>query len=259
MNVFCSFIFLFLFFYFLFFSFFFFVSFFLSFFFYFFLFFLCFFVPFLLKARVLDIGENQQWKHARRIYPKSRGHSLPLLLGWPFLLLIGRSLPLRRLPSLVGWGVLLPLVGWGSPPSPPSWLGRLPSPFWLDGLPFLLGCPPPPLLVGGTPPLPLLVLWPFLVGVLPLGRLPSLVGWAVSFRLFGWMVSSPPLLGWLPFWVVGGLPFSLFVGKKRKKKRKTEKRRKTKEKKTEKNVENTEKQRKNKKNKQKKKTDSYYC
>ena len=25
-------------------------------------------------ARVLDIGEGQQWKHARRIYPKSPGH-----------------------------------------------------------------------------------------------------------------------------------------------------------------------------------------
>ena len=46
-------------------------------------FFFCFFFLFFQYARILDIGDGQQWKHARRIYPESRGDGLArFLLPW---------------------------------------------------------------------------------------------------------------------------------------------------------------------------------
>ena len=44
---------------------------------------------------VLDIGEGQQWNHARRIYPKSRGHGAPSTLRGPTL----RAPPFKSHPS----------------------------------------------------------------------------------------------------------------------------------------------------------------
>ena len=169
--------------------------------------------------------------------PRRSSHSPPsgcLAVSPPLLLAVFTP------PSLFVQGSDLPVPFWvGSSPLP-CFFGGLTSSCWLGG--SLL--PPTPSWLGGLPS-------PCTAWEDP----PSFfgAGWSpLSLRLFGRV--SPPFLVGPHFWFCG-LPFSLFVGKKREKKRKKKKGKKEKRRK-EKKEEKGEKEKKRKKEEKGKKKEN---
>ena len=204
-----------------------------------------------------------------------------LVLRSPFPFSVGSSLlpcwlevPL----PLVCWcfSPLAPFSFWGSPFR--FLVGRSPIPSWLPPPPLLVGGPPPlssssffgPLLLGVTSPRgcfavsPFLLVWGGVGGGGRRGAPPphTLLGWAVTFRLFDWMVS--PLPSWLgglpsPPFLVGrsslrllGWDVSLFLvcWKEKKKKGKKKRRKEKRKKKGKKKLKKSETTRKNREKKE---------